>query len=84
MSLILRRGRFKVYVYDETGARHHLPHRNVRWSDGGAQVSLPDLDLLAGTSLPHEALDVVSDGLEDLITAWDELNPTRRIRGDDE
>lgn len=83
MVLVLRRGRFKVYVYDETGGRRHLPHRNVRWSDGNAQISLPDLDLLAGTSLPREAVELVLDGLDELIEAWDIYNPTRRIGDDD-
>ena len=83
MVLVLRRGRFKVYVYDETGGRHHLPHCNVRWSDGNAQVSLPDLDLLAGTPLPRAALELVFEGLDELIGAWDTYNPTRKISDDD-
>jgi hypothetical protein len=43
MVRVVVQGRFRVYVYAEGGQPHHLPHCNVRWPDGDAQVALDDL-----------------------------------------
>jgi hypothetical protein len=76
---VLTFGRFAVYVYAESGAPHHLPHCNVRWPDGDAQVGLPTLGLIAGTALPRGVLRFLSDNLPALIAEWNRLNPGRQI-----
>ncbi len=66
-----------MYVYAERGQPHHLPHCNVRWPDGNAQVSLPDLVLLAGAPLPREAHALLVQHLDAIVATWNALNPER-------
>lgn len=80
MVRVAQRGRFSVYVYDERGERHHLPHCHVRWSDGEAQVELPGLERLKGDVLPATARRLVGEHVAELIAAWNRLNPERTIR----
>jgi hypothetical protein len=68
-----------VYVYAEQGQPHHLPPCNVRWPDSNAQVSLPELELLAGTPLPREAVTLLLEHLDALMATWDRLNPGRSV-----
>lgn len=79
MVRVAQRGRFGVYVYDERGGRHHLPHCHVRWSDGGTQVEPPNLLPLEGDPLPVMARRLVEEHVADLVAAWNRLNPERRI-----
>lgn len=73
---VLDDGRFRVYVYREVGQLHHLPHCNVRWTDGTSQVSLDDLiEVLAGDPLPRRARRLLRDGIEAVRAAWNQLNP---------
>jgi hypothetical protein len=66
-----------VYVYDEAGQPHHLPHCNVRWPDGDTQVALPSLEVIIGDPLPLLAWQLLQDELERICAKWDELNPGR-------
>lgn len=77
MVRVAHRGRFTVYVYNEVGQPHHLPHCDVRWGDGDTQVALPSLLIIVGDPLPAEALALLHDELESICTKWDELNPGR-------
>lgn len=79
MVRVISSGRFSVYVYHEEGQPHHLPHCNVRWSDGSSQVALPSLLVLAGDELPFPARRLLLDHLEEICAAWDRLNPRRGI-----
>ena len=79
MVRVVNRGRFAVYVYAEVGQPHHLPHCHVRWSDGDAQVVLPTLRLLAGDTLPREAHRMLVEHVEEIIAAWECLNPERTV-----
>ena len=79
MVRVASRGRFAVYVYNEAGQPHHLPHRDVRWPDGNAQVALPSLLIIVGDPLPAEAWELLHDELETICAKWDELNPGRPI-----
>jgi hypothetical protein len=72
---VAQRGRFSVYVYDETGERHHAAHCHVRWVGGRTAVELPDLGILAGPSLPAEAWELLNESKADLIVTWNRLNP---------
>jgi len=78
MPRVCGNDRFSVYVYDEYGVRHHLPHCQVVWSDGDAQVALPSLQVIVGT-LPRGAHALLYDNLERICAKWDELNPRRTI-----
>ena len=74
---VAERGGFRVYVYREVGQPHHLPHCNVRWADGDAQVDLPGMRQMIGTSLPRAARRLLEDEREAIIAAWNALNPER-------
>ena len=80
MVQVVRRGRFSIYFYAEVGQPHHLPHCNVRWSDGSTQVALPTLRVLAGDDLPSQARQLLRDNLEETCAAWSLLNPERSVR----
>ncbi len=76
---VVERGRFSVYVYHEISQPHHLPHCNVRWSDGDTQVELPTLRRIIGTSLPRAARRLLAEHRDELIVAWNRLNPEREV-----
>jgi hypothetical protein len=76
---VLTAGAFSVHVYAEYGERHHLPHCQVRWSDGDCQVALPSLRVLAG-KLPAAGRRILVEHLNEICKAWDELNPERTTR----
>lgn len=79
MVRVVVQGRFRVYVYAEGGQPHHLPHCNVRWPDGEAQVSLRTLSVLAGDPLPREAHLLLARHRAEIAAAWDALNPGRPV-----
>ena len=79
MVRVVSEGRFSIYVYAELGQPHHLPHCNVRWSDGSSQVALPTLLLLAGDELPAAARRLLLNHLKEICAAWNRLNPERAI-----
>ena len=74
MPALLRFGRYTVYIHFGDTDRHHLPHCHVRWTDGKASVELRDLRVLAGT-LPRQARSVLMEHRDELIEAWNRLNP---------
>ncbi len=77
MVKVVQRGRVSVYVYKESGHRHHLAHCHVYWPDGACVIGLTDARLLVGQEPPSDAWRLVRDHLEDLREAWDRLNPRR-------
>ena len=77
---VVQRGRFSVYVYREVGQPHHSPHCNVRWSDGDTQVELPTLRRIIGTPLPGEAQRLLAEYRDEIVAAWNQLNPERRTQ----
>jgi hypothetical protein len=77
---VASRGKISVYVYAEGGQPHHLPHCNVRWPDGDAQVALPTLLKIIGDDLPAQARELLHDHLEDICALWNQLNPGRMIQ----
>lgn len=67
---------FSVYVYREVGQRHHLPHCNVRWTDGStSQVALPSLQVFVGKALTRRAHRLLVSHIEELVAEWNRLNP---------
>ena len=77
MPKILDNGRFRVYVYAKDVNPHHLPHCHVYWygDEHASVVGLPDLDVIAGDSLPRAARKYLRDNVEALMAAWRRLNP---------
>ncbi|MHB8576078.1 MAG: DUF4160 domain-containing protein [Dehalococcoidia bacterium] len=80
MVRVATRGRFSIYVYAEIGQPHHLPHCDVRWSDGNAQVALRSRTVLVGGPLPAAAARLLYDEYDKICAAWDALNPGRPAR----
>ena len=76
---VVEQSGFRVYVYREIGQPHHLPHCNVRWSDGDTQVELPTLTPIIGTPLPRGARQLLDVERESIVAAWNLLNPERSI-----
>lgn len=69
-------GKFAVYVYDERGQRHHLPHAHIK--QGGrrvASVFLLSLEVYDNReSLPRALLEEIHVRQEELLRLWLELN----------
>lgn len=72
-------GNFAVYVYAESNQPHHLPHCNVRWPDGDAQLALPSLDLIVGDAVPKRIVDEIREMLDEVCDEWDQLNPVLAV-----
>jgi hypothetical protein len=77
MPKVLDNGTFRVYVYANDDNPHHLPHCHVYWDgdDQASVVSLPELDVLAGDSLPRKARRYLEANLDELVEVWQRLNP---------
>ena len=80
MVRVVQRGRYSVYVYDESGEPHHRPHCHVHWSGEQTSVALSDLTVLAGPPLPAAARQLLWDHIDEIRAAWNRLNPGRPIR----
>lgn len=80
MVKVVERGRFRVYVFDERGQPHHLPHCHVLWSDGKSVVSIDDLAVLAGNTLPAAARALLQEHQAEIHRAWQRLNGEERRR----
>jgi hypothetical protein len=69
-------GNFAVYVYDERGQQHHLPHAHVK--QGGRRVaSIFLLSLVVYDNrepLPRDLIEEIHVRQEDLLRLWQELN----------
>jgi Domain of unknown function (DUF4160) len=75
---VLSRNGIRVYVYREVGQPHHLPHCDVRWSDGSTtKVALPSLLRLAGKELTPQARRLLKEHVDTIWKEWDRLNPQR-------
>jgi hypothetical protein len=57
MPKVLDNGTYRVYIYADDSASHHLPHCHVYWdgNNHASVVSLPDLGVIAGDVLPRAA-----------------------------
>ena len=79
MPKILDNGRFRVYVYANDDNPHHLPHCHVYWDgfDRAGVVSLPDLGVIVGDTLPRAARRLLRDRI-----AIDPAPLRRKSKGD--
>lgn len=71
---VLSHGKFAVYVYEELGHRHKLPHCHVRWDENDTSVAIFTLTKLAGPNLPRQARKLLQANLEAIWQGWEELN----------
>ena len=76
MARVVSQGNISIYVYKETGGRHHLPHCHVYWNnrEESAQLALPSLRVLAGSNPPAAARELARENLDAIWAAWDALN----------
>ena len=69
-------GNFAVYVYDERGQPHHLPHAHIK--QGGRRVAsifLLSLEVYDNREpLPRDLIKEIHARQEDLLRLWQELN----------
>ena len=69
-------GNFAVYVYDERGQPHHLPHAHIK--QGGRRVASVFLLSLVvyhdREPLPGDLIEAIHVRQEDLLRLWQELN----------
>ena len=70
---------FGVHVYAEAGQPHNLAHCQVRWSGHSTQVALPLLEVIVGDKLPRRARKLLEDHLDEIVAAWNRLNPGRAV-----
>jgi hypothetical protein len=69
-------GNIAVYVYDERGQPHHLPHAHIK--QGGRRVAsifLLSLEVYDNREpLPRDLIKEIHVRQEDLLRLWQELN----------
>jgi hypothetical protein len=76
MARVLRFRNFGVYVLDERGSPHHLPHAHIRLrGQHVASVFLITLELfnVAG-DVDGDLVAELEDHQDELLAAWEELN----------
>ncbi len=73
MPCIVRDGTYRVYVYAND---HNPPHCHVFW-DGYkvAVVNLLPVSHSQGDRLPRRGVELVRANVDELLAAWQELNP---------
>jgi hypothetical protein len=77
MARILRFRNFSVYVFDEHGAPHHLPHALIKGRGGRhvASVYLLSLELFNVVGkVSKDLIEELEAHQEVLLAAWEELN----------
>jgi hypothetical protein len=69
-------GNFAVYVYDERGQPHHLPHAHIKQRGRRvASIFLLSLEVYHNREpLPRALIDAIHVQQEDLLRLWQELN----------
>jgi hypothetical protein len=75
MGRVLTLDGYAIYVYDERGSPHHLPHCNVRWAENSANLALPTLEKLSGKNVPRRVVKQLRERLDELVAAWEKMNP---------
>ncbi len=76
MARVFEFRNFGVYVYDERGAPHHLPHCHVKHRGRRvASVLLLSLEVFhVVEDLPDELMEMLAAQQEALLAKWRELN----------
>ena len=73
---LFRFGNYGVFVPREVGERHHLPHAHIKNRGRRvASVFLLTLEIYDDVEqLPADLMEIVREGQEQLLAAWEELN----------
>jgi hypothetical protein len=77
MARVLRFRNFGVYVFDERGSPHHLPHGHIKGRGGHryASVYLLSLELFnIVEDVGEELMEELEARQDALLAAWEELN----------
>lgn len=76
MARVLRFRNFGVYVLDERGSPHHLPHAHIRFrGQHVASVFLLTLELFnVARNVDGDLVAELKDHQDGLLAAWEELN----------
>ena len=76
MSRVLHIRNYGVYVNDERGAQHRLPHAHIK--NRGTRIASVFLFTLTVfnqvESVPAELLDLISANVDSLLAEWNRLN----------
>lgn len=69
-------GNYGVYVCDERGQRHHLPHAHIKHGRRRvASIFLVTLEVYHNRDrLPKHLVEAIREEQEDLLRLWQELN----------
>ncbi len=69
-------GNFAVYVYDERGQPHHLPHAHIKLGRGRvASIFLLSLVVYDNREpLPRDLIKAIHMRQVELLKLWEELN----------
>jgi len=76
MSRVIRFGNYGVYVHDERGVQHHLPHAHIKHRGVRiASVFLVTLTLYNVVErVPGELVDLINEHHLALLAEWQRLN----------
>jgi hypothetical protein len=76
VPLGFRTGNFSVYVFDERGQPHHLPHAHIKQRGRRvASIFLISLEVYDNHEpLPRSLIDEIHVRQEELLGLWLELN----------
>ena len=76
MTRVLHFRNYGVYVADERGERHHMPHAHIKHRGQRiASIHLVSLEMLAQVeSVPSELMALIHERQDDLIAEWERLN----------
>jgi hypothetical protein len=62
-----------IQMFTEKGGKHHVPHFHVRYGENKAALSIPELEIIAGT-LPNKQRRLVEAWaeihMEELLNDW--------------
>ena len=75
---VIEEGNIAVYVYNEVGQPHKMPHCHVRNPDSETVVALPSLTVIVGAPLSKSVRELLLATFEELCNCWDELNPEEK------
>nr|WP_158258611.1 DUF4160 domain-containing protein [Rhodopila globiformis] len=76
-------GNVQIRVYPDDTKKHRMPHFHAASPEGDMVVSLPDLQVIAGSLKDRAAVlewARIEANLERLMVAWDQGNPTVPVR----
>jgi len=79
-------GNVQIRVYPDDTKKHRMPHFHAASPEGDMVVSLPELQVIAGSVRDVNAVlawAAVEENLKRIMDAWDRGNPTVPVRRKD-